>query len=71
MNVFGSSGSGSSKDFTYAYLVPAIVVHDDDEELRKEQRAIVSHDGESSCESSDSYARAVPFRPFTCAHHAV
>lgn len=63
MNVFGSSGSGSSKDFTYAYLVPAIVVHDDDEE-----RAIVSHDGESSC---DSYARAVPFRPFTCAHHAV
>lgn len=40
-------------------------------EERELQRAIVSHDGESSCESSDSYARAVPFRPFTCAHHAV
>lgn len=43
MNVFGSSGSGSSKDFTYAYFVPAIVVHDDDDDDEESWKGWLCH----------------------------
>ena len=78
MNVFGRSGSGSSKLLTYAYLVPAIV-RGVQNELERE-RAVLD-DVEGRFETGESHMTRSPkmsrglwstfLALHLCTHHAL